>query len=209
MLFTNFEKFLKNKRGAIHVGANDGAERVWYQKQKISPVLWFEPNTEVFLRLQENIKRIENYQAYNIGIHDTLKTAILHIASNKGQSSSLLPFGTHSNYRPDITFVRDETIQLVRMDDFIKEKQIDITKYNFLNLDVQGVELNVLKSFGDLITSFDYIYTEVNEEELYKGGCLISQIDTYLKEFGFERKLTYMTKYKWGDAFYIKKSLLA
>jgi len=141
-------------------------------------------------------------------VHDTLKEAVLHIASNHAQSSSILPFGTHTKYRPDIRYVREVKIELVRMDNFIKEKNIDITKYNFLNIDVQGVELNVLKSFGELLKQFDYIYTEVNKEELYVGGCLIGEIDSYLEMFEFVRVETCMTKHKWGDAFYIKKSLL-
>jgi len=54
----------------------------------------------------------------------------------------------------------------------------------------------------------DYIYAEVNEEELYVGISLLPEIDTYLEGFGFCRVGTYMTPKKWGDAFYIKKSLL-
>ena len=33
----------------------------------------------------------------------------------------------------------------------------------------------------------DYIYTEVNSEELYKECDLIGSIDSYLKQFGFQR----------------------
>ena len=51
----------------------------------------------------------------------------------------------------------------------------------------------------------DYIYTEVNEEELYEGCALIDEIDEFLTLFNFERVKTHMTKEKWGDAFYIKK----
>jgi hypothetical protein len=31
---------LKNRRGAIHVGANTGAERDWYVDNGFFPVLW-------------------------------------------------------------------------------------------------------------------------------------------------------------------------
>ena len=208
MLFTDFEKHLKVVKGAIHIGANDGAERKWYSKQGISPVLWFEPNPNMFLRLSKNVKDRVGDKCYRVGIHDTLKTAKLHVASNKGQSSSILPFGTHSKYRPDITYLYDKQIQLMRMDDFIVNRNIDITQFNFLNIDVQGVELNVIKSFGDYIDKMDYIYTEVNIEELYIGGCLINEIDDYLQKYNFIRKEIFMTKHNWGDAFYIKKDLL-
>jgi hypothetical protein len=59
-----------------------------------------------------------------------------------------------------------------------------------------------------MLGSLDYLYIEVNEEELYKGCALITEIDYYVSKYGFERKLTHMTKNKWGDAFYIKSYLL-
>jgi hypothetical protein len=70
------------------------------------------------------------------------------------------------------------------------------------------VELNVIKSFGNLLNRLDYIYAEVNEEEVYKGCALVTEIDHYVAQFNFERKETCMTSNKWGDAFYIKKHLL-
>lgn len=204
MLFTNFTKYLRNKRGAIHVGAHEGRERNWYIQQGFDKVIWFEPNKEIFDRLQKRIEVVSGHVAYNLGVHDTLSEATLHIASNDGQSSSILNLGTHSFHHPNISYIKDQEIKMIRLDDFFKMGDHNITDFNFLNIDVQGVELNVIKSFGALITKMDYIYTEVNEEELYKDCCLISEIDIYLKKFGFERKQTHMTPYKWGDAFYLK-----
>ena len=210
MLFTSFERFIKSRRGAIHVGANDGAERVWYIKQGFEKVLWFEPNEELFQKLIKNIKEkgCEKYKAFNIGIHDTIERADLHIANNNGQSSSILELGTHKTHHPKVHYVRNQEIDLIRMDVFFQNTSNKIEDFNFLNIDVQGVELNVIKSFGNLISKLDYIYTEVNEEELYVGCGLISEIDSYLKQFEFERVATHMTKNKWGDAFYVNKNLL-
>jgi FkbM family methyltransferase len=195
-------KYLKDKKGAIHVGANTGAERDWYLAEGFSPVLWFEPNIDVFMKLQFNLINLNNHHSFNIGIHDTIKKAKLHIASNNGLSSSILEFGTHSKYRPDIRFIEDQDIQLMRMDNFLFLTERSIKDYNFLNIDVQGTELNVIKSFGNLLGALDYIYTEVNEEQLYKDCALISEIDEYVGMFGFKRVDTCMTKHKWGDAFY-------
>lgn len=203
MLFKTFEKHIKRRMGAIHVGAHMGVEKDWYVQQGFSPVIWFEPNTEVFFRLANHLKSTRNHMAFNIGIHDELKFAKLHIANNKGQSSSILEFGTHTKYRPDIMYIGDEDIHLMRMDNFLFLTGRDINDYNFLNIDVQGVELNVLKSFGELLGALDYIYTEVNEEHLYKDCALIGDIDRYVEKFGFKRTDTFMTKQKWGDAFYV------
>jgi hypothetical protein len=53
-----------------------------------------------------------------------------------------------------------------------------------------------------LIRELDYIYLEVNAEEVYKGCALLPDIDSYLKHYGFLRLATVMTKANWGDAFY-------
>jgi hypothetical protein len=48
------------------------------------------------------------------------------------------------------------------------------------------------------------IYLETNTEEVYKGCGKLDEIDSFLKTHGFERVETYMTKYGWGDALYIR-----
>ena len=208
MLFTNFEKYLKECRGAIHIGAHIGEERNWYIQNGFTKVIWFEPNTSLFKRLEERVTIVRDHKAFNLGVHDTLKETTLHISNNDGQSSSILPLKLHSFYHPEVKYVSEQLIKLVRIDNFINENRINIDDFNFVNIDVQGVELNVIKSFGDLIKKIDYIYTEINEDELYEKCCLVSEIDEYLKGFDFMRVHTKMTKCKWGDAFYIRKDLL-
>ena len=51
----------------------------------------------------------------------------------------------------------------------------------------------------------DYIYTEVNTEDVYKGCDRMKDIDEYLSKFGFQRAATHViSQVGWGDAFYIK-----
>lgn len=204
MLIKNLHKFLGEVRGAIHVGAHTGEEASWYHECGFTKVLWFEPNINIFPELLDNIKDFPEQIAFNIGIHDTLKEGILHVSNNSGQSSSLLFLGTHSIHHPDIWYVYDIEVSLMRLDEFFEKFKIDVNKFNFLNIDVQGTELNVIKSAGELVKKFDYIYTEINEEELYVGVALVGDIDKYLSQYGFKRQVTVMTKAKWGDALYIK-----
>ena len=73
-----------------------------------------------------------------------------------------------------------------------------------LTLDIQGAELLALMGMGDLLNNLEIIYTEVNEVEIYKGCCIISDIDSYLNKFNFERKYLNTLNY-YGNALYIKK----
>ena len=85
-----------------------------------------------------------------------------------------------------------------------------LSRLNFINLDIQGKELDALKSMANYIQYVKYIYTEVNTEKVYKDCGLLSEIDEYLKEKGFVRVACHMySEYGkccgWGDAFYIRQ----
>jgi FkbM family methyltransferase len=206
MLIKDLNKYLKERKGVIHIGANDGGERDWYVDNGFSPVIWFEPNPEVFIKLHNNLQdsKYSDQYCYNYGVHDTLTKTILHVANNEGQSSSILPLGLHKQYHPKVKYVKDIEIELVRLDTFISTYSfLKNINFNFLNIDVQGCELNVIRSFGQDISKLDYIYTEVNTAEVYEGCSLLKDIDLYLNSFGFIRVETKMTKNQWGDAFYI------
>jgi len=206
MLINRLGEHFKYKRGAIHVGANVGEERHWYYSNGFMSVFWFEPNKEIFDILKKNISVYPNQYAVNLGVHDTLDRATLHISNNAGQSSSILDLGTHKKHHPEVEYIQDQDTQLVRMDEFFSKGMLD--EFNFLNVDVQGVELNVIKSFGDQIVKMDYINAEVNEEEVYEKGALIDEIDEYLKGYGFNRTVTEMTKFHWGDALYVRDGII-
>ena len=62
------------------------------------------------------------------------------------------------------------------------------------------------KSFKNI----DYIITEINRDELYKGCAKIEEVDSFLSSFGFRRVMVNWAEKPWGDAFYIKnyKTLL-
>ena len=208
MILTNFEQYITKVKGAIHVGANIGEERHWYNNQGFKNVIWFEPNKDLYPTLLENIKQYSEQMAFNIGIHDWMKKGNLHISNNAGQSSSLLELGVHVQYHPEVYYIGEQQVDLARLDDFITATGIDIKDFNFLNVDVQGTELNVLKSMGNLLGTMDYLYLEVNDEELYKGCALLPAIDSYVEQFSFIRLKTKITKAHWGDAFYIKEATL-
>jgi hypothetical protein len=89
-----------------------------------------------------------------------------------------------------------------RLDEVIDDHD-DIS---FVNLDIQGAELDALKGLGLMIHKVKWIYSEVNREEVYEGCAKIEELDDYLAKFSFKRIATrwaYGTG--WGDALWIKK----
>ena len=80
--------------------------------------------------------------------------------------------------------------------------------YNFINIDVQGYELEVFKGAEETLKHIDLILTEINKEEMYEGCALIGEMDEYMSERGFQRIATYWQQdgETWGDGLYLRTS---
>lgn len=195
--------------GVIHVGGHQGQEYEDYKKAGLHNQIWIEAIDSYFQDIQQKIQNDENCFAFNEVIYDVEKEINFGVANN-GASSSILPLKLHKKYYPYIEYNNYITLFSKRLDTLIRNNNLDITKYNGLVMDVQGAELNVAKSLGNLISKFDFIQSEVNTEELYEGCCLIEELDRYLAGYNFIRVVTKMWDdgaVGWGDALYIKKSI--
>ena len=199
-------KYKIKPKGIVHCGANNGNESTFYRNAGIDNVVWIEALPKVFEELKNNVDQYPENICLNacIGEKD-FKTVTFNVSSNNGESSSVFEFDLHSQYHPDVTMVDKIKLTTVRMDTLFYLKNIDATKYDFLNLDLQGSELIALKSMGDLLRNFKYVYCEVNLQSLYKDIPLVNEIDEYLAEFGFVGVDERYTGAGWGDKFYMKK----
>jgi len=201
-----FEDFNIQCSGIIHVGGHQAQEYQTYKEIGIQHQIWIEANPFYYSQILEVIKNDEFSIAFNYLILDEEKEVSFNLANN-GQSSSVLPLKNHIKYYPNIKFDGQMLTTSKRLDSLIKEYKIEVENYNGLVVDVQGVELKVLMSLGSLLQNFKFIQSEVNLEELYEGCCLIDDLDKYLEQFGFERKITKLWdngSVGWGDAMYIK-----
>ena len=192
--------------GIIHIGAHLMEERIDYLNHGLNNTIWIEANPHVFNKISFINDGSYYEKAFNYAISDTDDNIVKLNITNNGQSSSILELDKHKIHHPHI-FVSDVVqVATKRMDTLIKENNIDISNYDFLNLDIQGAELLAIKGFGDNIKNIKYIYTEINSNTLYKDCALVQDIDDYLYTFGFERVETSMTEFEWGDALYIKNN---
>lgn len=187
--------------GILHVGANVGEEAAVYDEMGIKDVFWVEANSQLIPQLKINAGKY-NHKVMHALAGDVEGLEVeLHISNNAGQSSSILELGTHKIAHPEVHYVGSEVMKMIRLD-----QRSCWGGYDFLNIDVQGAEIKVLKGLGDCLTSFKWVYLEVNKAELYKGCALIGEIDIYLKGFGFKRVETkWAGNTGWGDALYIKR----
>jgi len=188
--------------GAFHIGAHDCEEMGFYNSLGITKenVIWVEA---IPSKVNEIIKKgIPNI--YNHVVTDKDDEEVMFNISNNVQSSSVLEFGTHAQQHPDVVYVDKIKLKTITIDTFFSKNNINKSKCNFWNFDIQGAELMALKGATQSIQYAKAIYLEVNEKELYKNCGLITDIDTFLSNYNFKRVLTNMTCHGWGDALYIK-----
>jgi hypothetical protein len=95
-------------------------------------------------------------------------------------------------------FDEKETVEVNLLDNY------ETDNCNFLNMDVQGYELEVLKGGIKTLENIDYVYCEVNRDEVYENNAYIEDIDKFLSDLNFERVVVEWTGETWGDALYIK-----
>ena len=192
------EKYKINFKGILHVGAHECEELNDYLKHlPIDKILWVEALPE---KVQLSRSRYPNLLIENAIVSDVVENVRFNV-SNNGQSSSILDFGLHSTYHPQVHYVTHFEGETKLLNNILPKYDIN---YNFLNFDIQGAELKALKGMEEYLPTVDYLYTEVNSDYVYKGCALIGELDDYLKQFGLIRVETKWTDCKWGDAFYMR-----
>ena len=196
------KKYNMNISGVIHIGAHYGEEVPNYVKVGIENIVLFEPLKENFEVLKKNILPYSNFniKKYQVALGNKSTSIIMNLSSNNLESSSILKPKQHLNLYPDITFDRTEEVELQKLDDY------NCKNYNFINMDVQGYELEVLKGAKDTLNHIDYVYCEVNRDEIYEGNAYIEDIDKYLSNYNMKRvETSWWYDSDWGDALYIRQ----
>lgn len=205
-MLIDFNRLPINKpvKGILHIGAHECEEKNGYNNYfnlDDSKIIWIDALKDKVDFIKNSNK---NIKIYNECIHEIDNKNVSFMVSNNYQSSSVLNFKTHLIQHPHVHEIGRIEMTTKTLSTFYKENLLNTNDYNFMNLDIQGAELMALKGAGDILNNFDYIYTEVNTDELYEGCCFLKEIDEYLKKYGFKRVIIEMTQYGWGDAFYVK-----
>ena len=187
-------------RGILHVGAHTCEEGPLYHSLGMDDesILWIDANEDCAPSDAINA----NYLVATLSDTDHAD-AILHLTSNR-ESSSILALKEHLTEHPHVTEIGQRAVKTITLDTLLRDHEIPADRFDFLNMDVQGAELLVLKGATEVLPHIRAIYTEVNEGELYEGCSRLPEMDAFLTANGFQRVRTEMTKHRWGDALYLR-----
>ena len=85
-------------------------------------------------------------------------------------------------------------IQVVRLDEFMKEK--NIKKTDLLKIDTEGFEFNVIKSIGSRINDIKLIHIEHHFDDMIIKNYTLSDIHGYLTNKGFIKLFKIKMKFR-------------
>lgn len=104
--------------------------------------------------------------------------------TNWGQTASLYPpneelLGRYENLLSLTSLQKVIEVQTHRLDDLVEE-------CDFLKMDVQGAELDVLRNARSILKRALIVWLEVEFLPLYRGQPLFSDVDAFLRQQGFQ-----------------------
>ncbi len=205
-MLIDFEKEVTERgldiQGVLHCGGHLGEEAASYDRLGIKNVVWVEANADNIPLIDRAVSRYGHtvIEALIAEVNGDKRT--FHITNNQSMSSSLLEFGTHVNFSPDTVFVEHRELLTVTIDHLMSLYPERFHNINTLVADLQGAELMALKGATKFLEQVDYLYLEVNTDEVYVGCAQLSQLNEYL---GMEPVLVSMVPGQgWGDALYVR-----
>ncbi len=212
MSYFNFLQLIeKNKIKTIfELGSRDLIDAIkllnYYDNSKIYS---FECNPECLVECNKQLSNLNEQQKKNLFLIEkavsltnedvTFYPFDLSKYNNMGASSMLkIDFSMRNKDDPDYNIPNPQKeikVNGIRLDTFMEENQIE--NIDLLCIDLQGYELNALKSLGKYLHKVKYIITECSIVNTYIDGPSFTELYDYLKKYNF----SYVCSNKFGYNF--------
>ena len=192
-----FERHSCKPKGVIHVGAWDCAEMGCYVHIFEKNVVWVEANPQTFENLSKPQADAHGHRIFNYALGSV---------DNKEVSLKIMPKADGSSIYECVGQIPISEIKMKTktLDTLIKEEEIDMSSYDFLNIDVEGAEHDVLEGMKENLHKIDYLFLEASLRERHKGTKKFKEMHEYIVDKGF-KILEFSDSFRtlgWGDAFY-------
>jgi FkbM family methyltransferase len=178
----------------VDVGANRGQFSLMCRRLGPTAVIVaFEPLMEP-AKIYRTIFAGDTRTRLHICALGTGRGEIAMNVSGHDDASSLLPISKiQTDNFPGTGAVSTRPVAVRPMSDFMQPSEMGTR--NLLKIDVQGFELEVLKSGENVLPQFDWIYAECSFVPLYEGQALADEIIVYLEARGFRLSGQYNPSY--------------
>ncbi len=175
------------RRVWIDVGAHEGETTIRFAAARPDLIVYgFEPNLAVASR---TMGRLRNFVMLPMAVSPKDGIAEFKLSAFDA-SSSLLDMDQSVaakwiGEKGQLDVVDRFQVPTIRLDTFMN--RMGIKHVNFLKVDAQGADLDVIRSAGDRLADIDRITLEVTKaEQLYQGAADPETVLAFMNEHGFE-----------------------
>jgi FkbM family methyltransferase len=166
----------------------------------------FECLPQHFRKASELLKPYPNVSLYPQALSDKNETLDFYVSTLSDNvyygSGSILPPKLHTTIHPHVHF--KETVQVEAVSLAWWAEANNITRVDFLWLDLQGAELKVLQGAGPLLDNVKAIFTEVSLMEMYDKAPLYQELRAFLESKGFRVEREYLAYEDMGNVLFIR-----
>ncbi len=147
--------------------------------QNTGQVVAFEPGSQAYARLAENIalNPYPNIILHKLAVTDRSGEAILYLAGNTADGGATL-YGSRGEQTVE------ERVGAVSLDEFCPPARLKAP--DFIKIDVEGAELSVLRGGAHLLDRFrPLLLLEMKEATLTASGTSKAEIQEFLQHYGY------------------------
>jgi 2-O-methyltransferase len=196
-------KFLPLNPVIFEAGGHYGYDTVYFAKKwPNAQIISFEANPSSFEKFLAITSEFYNIQGYNLAISNYNGTATLNICRVNEAASSLLESSELMKLYYEGPKVN---IPCVVLDDWCKINQVE--HIDFMWLDLEGMELQILQSSPEILKKLKVIYTETNFLEFRIGMTQYKELKAFLENAGFKLLAHWYLESYQGDAIFVKNEI--
>lgn len=184
---------LLNKPNPVifEVGCNDGNDTLEFIRRFPSGrVYCFEPEPRAIRRFKQNIDRsTPQVTLFELALTDSEGWVDFHQSDGQNDdlpegwdySGSVRAPKNHIKKHPNVKFVKTTRVRTTTLDKICSD--LGVNHIDFIWMDVQGAEGDVLRGAKEMLPCIDYIYTEYSNDELYEGQLGLEGLASELRNF--------------------------
>lgn len=195
---------LPEKPIILEAGAHKGRDTV--KMLKIWPhgtFYCFEPSPSIYQQLITAVGDKPNVHTYQLALASHNGSASFHVSSGRSDAaSSLLTPQEYAQEHPDTIFT-DIEVKTITLDTWAQQEQVE--RIDFMWLDMQGGELNMLKSGTEILKTVQVICSEVNLSHRYTDAPLYAEYKAWMESQGFYVTHEHFFKPTWGNVLFVNE----
>jgi FkbM family methyltransferase len=197
-----FERINVQPKGIIHVGLFDFIEYGCYLKLVGDKIIGVEANPQIYRDMSKPVADKWGLSIFNECLSERDGEEKDFYLAGEGSSLYKGPPQWGKTLENSIK-VKTKTLATV-----MDENNLDPSEYDFLNIDAEGAELEVLKGYERYLEYVNVIDLESSVDDRHWSGCSHNAIVGWLADRGFrlaEMSTDNFQRDGWGDALFVRR----